>query len=120
MPTSTSALLPLWAQAVLAIVPALSAIFAAVALILNVRQSLRTNAQARAALVAGCLKGFSDDTEIQKAFYAVEYSKFTYGDGFHNSPEEQRIDELLRHFSNIALSWQAGLLTIADIKPLTY
>jgi hypothetical protein len=42
--------LPLWAQVALAVVPALGALFAAFGLLLNVQQSRRTNAQARAAL----------------------------------------------------------------------
>ena len=112
--------LPLWAQVALTVVPALSAILAALALLLNVRQSLRTNAQARAALVAGCLKGFTDDSQIQKAFYAIEYSEFKYNEEFHNSQLERDIDKLLRHFSNIALSWQSGLLRTKDVKPLQY
>jgi hypothetical protein len=112
--------LPLWAQVALAIVPALGALFAAFGLLLNVQQSRKTNAQARAALVAGCLKGFAEDEEIQKAFYAIEYSEFQYDEGFHKSPQEREIDKLLRHFANLALAWQAGLLSTADIQPVQY
>ena len=112
--------LPLWAQIALAVVPALGALFAAIGLLLNVQQSRRTNAQARAALVAACLKGFAEDEEIQKAFYAIEYSEFMYDSAFHRSEKEREIDKLLRHFANIALAWQAGLLTIADVKPVQY
>lgn len=112
--------LPLWAQIALAVVPALGALFAAFGLLLNVQQSRRTNAQARAALVATCLKEFAGDEEIQKAFYAIEYSEFRYDSNFHKSPLEREIDRLLRHFANLALAWQAGLLSTADIKPVQY
>lgn len=112
--------LPDWVQLLLLIVPATSAVFAALALLLNFYQSRRTNAQNRAALVAACLKGFADDEEIQRAFYAIEYSEFKYNDAFHKSDKEREIDKLLRHFSNIALAWKAGLLFTADIRPLRY
>lgn len=112
--------LPLWAQVALAVVPALGALFAAFGLLLNVQQSRRTNAQARAALVAGCLKGFAEDKEIQKAFYSIEYSEFRYDADFHKSPQECEIDKLLRHFANLALAWQAGLLSTTDVHPVQY
>lgn len=112
--------LPYWAQLALLIVPAASATFAAVGLLLTFYQSRRTNAQVRAALVAECLKGFTEDEEIQRAFYAIEYSEFKYDDRFHNSDREREVDKLLRHFANIALAWQAGLLSITDVLPIQY
>ncbi len=98
----------------------LSAILAATGLFLNFHQSRRTNAQPRAALVAGCLKGFIDDDAIQPAFYLIEYSKFEYDSGFHDTETERDVDKLLRHFANMALSWQSGLLSTKDIRPLQY
>lgn len=112
--------LPRWVQLVLLIVPALSASFAAIGLLLNVYQSRRTNAQARAALVAACLKGFAEDEEIHSAFYAIEYPEFKYGPAFHRSDEERRVDKLLGHFANLALAWQSGLLTTKDVRPVQY
>jgi len=112
--------LPFWVQLVLVAVPALSAIFAASALVLNILQSRRTNAQARAALVAGCLKDFADDKDIQRAFYAIEYDEFVYDQNFHKSDQEREIDKLLRHFANLALSWKSGLLSIEDLRPVQY
>lgn len=112
--------LPQWAQIALAIVPSLGALFAAGGLILNVLQSRRTNAQARATLVAKCIQEFSTDDEMRAAFYSIEYSEFKYSLDFHNSPEERKLDKLLIHFSNLALAWSAGLLTNKDIKPLQY
>jgi hypothetical protein len=116
----TLATLPSWAQIVLLIVPAASACFAAVGLLLNFYQSRRTNAQARAALVAECLKSFSGDEAIQRAFYSIEYSEFRYAADFHGSDSERDIDKLLRHFSNIALAWKAGLLGTHDLRPIQY
>lgn len=112
--------LPFWVQLALVAVPALSAIFAASALVLNILQSRRTNAQARAALVAGCLKDFADDKDIQRAFYAIEYDEFVYDQNFHKSDQEREIDKLLRHFANLALSWKSGLLSIEDVRPVQY
>jgi hypothetical protein len=113
--------LPHWVQLVLLIVPAASATFAAIGLLLTFCQSRRTNAQARAALVAACLEGLTEDKEIQCAFYLIEYSKFQYDvEGFHDSDQERQIDKLLRHFANIALAWQVGLLSICDVRPIQY
>ena len=112
--------LPLWAQVLLAVVPAVGLLLTAIGLFMNVAQSRRTNAQGRAALVASCLKGFSDDKEMQEAFYQIEYEKFEFNEEFNESPMERAIDKLLRHFANLALSWQAGLLTTADVKPIKY
>ena len=112
--------LPSWLQIALVVVPSLSAIFAAGALILNIAQSRRTNSQARATLVAACLKDFADDEDIQRAFYAIEYAEFKYDESFHRSQQERQIDKLLRHFANLALSWKGGLLTTKDVKPVQY
>lgn len=112
--------LPLWAQLVLLVVPAASAVLAAIGLLLTFYQSRRTNAQARSALVAACLKGFAEDEDIQRAFYAIEYAEFRYDSAFHKSEQERQVDKLLRRFSNIALAWQAGLLTTRDVRPVQY
>jgi hypothetical protein len=111
---------PLWAQLALLIGPTAGTIFAGVGLLLNIDQSRKTNAQARAALVAECLKGFAADRDIQSAFYSIEYETFKYDKEFHWSEIERQIDKLLRHFSNIALAWQAGLLSIRDVRPVQY
>jgi hypothetical protein len=113
-------ILPLWAQLTLLIVPVASAIFAAFALLLTFYQSRRANMQVRASLVADCLKGFAEDQDIQRAFYAIEYSNFKYDEEFHGSEREREVDKMLRHFSNIALSWQVGLLSIRDVRPIQY
>lgn len=113
--------LPLWAQLLLALVPAASAIFAAIGLWLNAAQSRRTNAQARSAIVASCLERFTDNEDMQAIFYKIEYSQFEYSQSsFHGSAEEKQLDKLLMHFSTAALSWQAGLLLTEDMQPLEY
>lgn len=60
------------------------------------------------------------DEIMQEAFYDIEYGKFTYTADFHDSDEERKIDKLLRHFSNIAILWENGLLNLTDIGPLKY
>lgn len=118
-PIATS--LPLWAQLLLAFVPAIGAIFAAIGLWLNAMQSRRTNAQARATIVAKCLERFTDDEDMQAIFYNIEYSRFEYSqEAFHGSKEERQLDKLLMHFSTAALAWQVGLLKMEDLQPLQY
>lgn len=113
--------LPLWAQLLLAFVPAIGATFAAIGLCLNAAQSRRTNAQARAAIVAKCLERFTDDEDMQAVFYNIEYSRFEYDQGtFHDSIEEKQLDKLLMHLSTAALAWQAKLLKTDDLQPLQY
>jgi hypothetical protein len=112
--------MPLWAQIALLLVPAFSTAFAALGLLLTFYQLRRANAQLRATLVAECLKEFAQDDDIQRAFYIVEYSKFTYDEEFHESPREREIDKLLIHFSNIGLAWRTGLLNIRDLRPAQY
>jgi hypothetical protein len=96
------------------------ALFAAIGLLLNFYQSRRTNAQARAALVAACPTRLAEDEGIQRAYYLIGYPKFEYKEGWHGFDNMRDIDNLLRHFSNIALAWQAGLLSIHDIRPIQH
>lgn len=112
--------LPLWIQIGLVFVAPLSAVFAGLGLMLNVRQSRRTNRQARLALVAGFFSDFAQDSDIQNAFYLIEYEKFTYDENFHGSRAERGVDKLLRHMANLALAWESGLLDINDVMPIKY
>jgi hypothetical protein len=114
-------LLPIWAQILIALVPAFAAALAAFGLFLNVKQSRRTNAQGRAAIVAKSLERFTDDEDMQEIFYKIEYSEFSYKqDEFHESPEEKQLDKLLMHWSIVALAWESGLLKTDDLRPLQY
>lgn len=114
-------LLPIWAQILIALVPAFAAASAAFGLLLNVKQSRRTNAQGRAAIVAKSLERFTDDEDMQEIFYKIEYSQFSYKQHeFHNSAEEKQIDKLLMHWSIVALAWESGLLKTDDLRPLQY
>ena len=118
---SVASLLPVWAQALLAFVPAFAAIFAGIGLWLNAAQSRRTNAQARATLVAKCLERFTDNEDMPAIFYEIEYSRFKYNAAtFHDSAEEKQLDKLLMHLSTAALAWEAGLLRREDLQPLQY
>ena len=112
--------LPIWEQIALLAVPAASAVFAAIGLLLNFYQSRRSDAQARAALVAEWLKRFAEAEDIQRAYYATAYSQFRHSDDFQGSERERDVDRLLRHLSSIALAWQAGLLNTHDIRPVQY
>ena len=112
--------LPVWVQVALIFAPALIAASAAIGLMINVQQFRAMNAQARASIVADCLTGFARDADMQNAYYLIEYDNLRFDEEFHNSPRERDVDRLLRHFANIALAWQAGLLSIRDVRPLEY
>jgi hypothetical protein len=113
--------LPIWAQILIASIQAVAAVSAALGLVLNVKQSRRTNAQGRAAIVAKSLERFTDDRDMQEIFYKIEYSLFSYKQSeFHNSTEEKQLDKLLMHLSVAALAWESGLLKTDDLRPLQY
>jgi len=57
---------------------------------------------------------------MQRVFYLIEYSEFRYDSSFHKSPLERETDKLLQHFANLALAWQAGLLSIEDVRSVQY
>jgi hypothetical protein len=111
---------PLWGHIVLVLVPTASACFAATGLYLAFRQGRKSDTQRRAELVASTLRYFAEDKDIQSAYYALEYGEFNYDADFHGSERERNVDKLLRHFSNTALAWRAGLLEKEDIRPLQY
>jgi hypothetical protein len=48
------------------------------------------------------------------------YETFKYDEDFDGSEIERQTDKLLRYFSNIALAWQAGLLSTSDVRPIQY
>ena len=97
--------LPFWVQLALLIGPAASALFAAIGLLLNFYQSRRTNAQARAALVAACLARLAEDEGILRAYYLIGYPKFEYKEGFHeldHARYRQSASPLFEHSARLA------------------
>ena len=86
----------------------------------------RKIAEVDAAMVAG-------QSDVAKAEAQIQQAKSDYKqalDELEVKSELQRrnpgivpqrdIDKLLRHFSNIALAWQAGLLSTHDVRPIQY
>lgn len=112
--------LPTCLQVVLLLAPALIAACAVGGIYLNILQYRAWGAQARATLVADCLKGFALDAEMQNAYYAIESESLRFDDEFAHSARQRELDRLLRHFANIALAWRAGLLTVVDVRGLEY
>ncbi len=112
--------LPYWIQLSILFIPVLSFLIAACAFAINVRQTALNNKLRRAKIVSDSLRAFIDDDVMHQAFYKIEYSKFKYHKDFHGSDEERQIDKLLRHFSNLALMWENGLLKLSDIHPVQY
>lgn len=112
--------LPYWVQVALILIPILSFFIAACAFSVNVYQTNLNNRLGRAKIVSDCLHIFMDDKMMHSAFYKIEYGQFEYNNDFHGSTEEREVDKLLRHFSNLALMWEGGLLKLKDIHPLQY
>ena len=102
------------------IVPALSASLAAIGLLFTVYQSRRTTASAhstRRRLPDRLRRG----RRHSKRLLRDRYSEFKYDAAFPRSDIERQVDKLLRHFANIALAWQAGLLSAKDdYRPIQY
>ena len=111
---------PEWFKMVIVIIPIISLFVAAGAFILNLRQTILNNRVNRSKIISDTLHAFMDDETIQTAFYKIEYGKFEYSTSFHGSAEEKEIDKLLRHYSNLAMMWKNGLLTLNDIYPIQY
>ena len=111
---------PEWFKITIVLIPVLSLAVAASVFLLNLRQTFLNNKIARSKIISDTLHAFMDDETIQKAFYKVEYRKFKYSPSFHGSEEETEIDKLLRHYSNLAMMWKNGLLTLNDIYPIQY
>ena len=113
--------LPKFLQWGLILVPIFSLVVAAIALVKNLDQTKLNNQIRRATIVSEWLQTFMKDEAMQMAFYKIEYDKFKYiASEFHDSDEEFEIDKLLRHFSNIAVLWENGLLSLSDIEPIKY
>lgn len=111
---------PEWFKILIVLIPVISVLIASFAFILNLKQSRLNNKVTRSKIILDTLHSFMDDEVIQKAFYKIEYGKFQYTREFHGSDEEKEIDKLLRHYSNLALMWKNGLLTLKDIYPIQY
>lgn len=112
--------LPYWLQMSLVILPVFSFFIAATAFAINVRQTIKNNRLYRSKIVSDCLHTFMNDEKMHNAFYKIEYNEFKYDENFHTSDQEKEIDKLLRHFSNLALMWEQGLLDLKDIYPVQY
>ena len=112
--------LPDWMQWALLLIPIFSLLIAACALLKNVKEISLNNRIRRAKFVFDFLQTFMNDDRMQSAFYKIEYGQFKYRVGFHNSDEEFEIDKLLRHFSNLALAWEKGVVNFTDIYPVQY
>lgn len=101
-------------------VPAIAVLISAIALVINARQFFKNTKVYKLSIVTKVLSDFSNNKELQKSFYTIEYSSFIYSTEFHGSDIEKEVDSLLRHFSTISLAWEANQLSIKDIEPIAY
>ena len=103
-------------------ITAIGALAAIVVACLATYQLWRKNRLTSVNFAAQALKEFAADKDMQDVFYDIEYEEFEYPkEGFHGgSPEERRIDRLLRHFAAVALAWKEGLVKSGDLVLIRY
>jgi len=112
--------LPYWLQISLLLVPILSLLIAASAFAIGVRKTTLANKLGRAKIVSECLHAFINDDMMHRAFYKIEYNELKYDGSFHTSNEEREVDKLLKHFSDLAMMWENGLINLEDIRSVQY
>ena len=60
------------------------------------------------------------DPAIKEGFYLIEYNKFIYDDGFHESKDEQCIDRLLTFLDLICDLYFQGVISKHEISFFEY
>jgi hypothetical protein len=84
------------------------------------KQTRKSAIQKRSEYVIDLYNTFTNDKDMVKIYYKLEYSEFRYDDNFHGSQTEKQLDKLLGHFSNIGRLFNLGILTREDLKFLEY
>lgn len=85
------------------------------------RQIFISNKQKRADLIIQLCNQFYQNGDMQDIYYKIEYSQFQYTvNNFHGSPDEKKLDKLLRLFSNIGQLYQMGIIKKKDLEFIKY
>ena len=95
-------------------------LIAASGLFVNAWQQRRANNQSRTEHVANVLWKIYDDKELSDIYYKIEYHDFQYGDDFHGSEDERKLDKLISVFDILAKQYYLGLVTSKDIDLVSY
>ena len=53
-------------------------------------------------------------------FYKLEYSSFTYPEGFHGTGDEIHMDRLLDNYDRLAALYEMGALSFEDLEFMDY
>ena len=112
--------LPYCLQLIVIFIPTISLAIAAASFFLSWREARKRNKLTRANIITDFFQTLLSDEMMQEAFYIIEYDKFEYNKDFHKSKNEEKIDRLLRHFSNIALLHKNKLVSSKDIEHIKY
>jgi len=98
----------------------ISILIAAVGLFLNFLQMRKNNLQKRAEYMINLYNQYASDSDMIDVYYEIEYGKFDYHEGFHQSSEEKKLDKLLGFFENIAKLYIMKNITLDDLKYVAY
>lgn len=95
-------------------------LLAAVGLFLNWSQMRKDSTWKRAEFIIHNFYQYLLDPDSADMFYRLEYGKFVYTRDFHGSPEEIKLDKLLRYFERIAALYEMGTISLADLALVEY
>jgi hypothetical protein len=84
---------------------------------LQVRASGRTS---RAGFLRDLYGTMATDEAMGNAFYSIEYERFSYHPGFHESREERELDRLLEFFDLVCELYYRNILTREEIQFFDY
>jgi len=103
------------------IVATIGLLFASVGLFLNWWQLRKDNIRKRAEFIIQNFNQYLIDSDSAQMFYKLEYGNFVYNEvDFHGSPEEIKLDKLLRYFERIAALYEMGVLSLEDLALVEY
>lgn len=103
------------------IVATIALLLATVGLFLNWWQLRKDSIRKRAEFIIEIFNQYLADPDSAAMFYELEYGKFAYNQAeFHGSPEEIKLDKLLRCFERIAVLYEMGTISLEDLALVEY
>ena len=89
-------------------------------LFMTAYQLFQTRKLKRLELVRESWQSLWMDEKLMDLYYRIEYSEFKYSIDFHHSDDERLLDRLLGVFQMLALYYERGALTWADVMLMEY
>ncbi len=103
------------------VVATVGLLIASVGLFLNWWQLRKDSIRKRAEFIIENFNQHLADSDTADMFYRLEYGKFEYdAANFHGSPEEIKLDKLLRYFERIATLYEMGTINLEDLALVEY